>query len=332
MLKRFDVLVLGAGVLGLATAAELARSGRSVGVVDPGERNASTIAAGMIAPAMESLLDPLMRPHVDLLKDAARLWPEFAARHDLPLHREGASWIGPDAVEKGERLARLGFTVEIEGDRLTTPDDLRIDAADALVSLSRSVTSLRDRARRTAREGDLWRTSLASGDDILASTLVVATGAAGPIDGLPPAVHSLIASIQPIRGQIVQTAGRPERVLRSADVYWAPSADGGRVGATMEVGRRDTAPDPDITTRFRGAADAAFCGQLEVLRAEAAIRGATADGLPLVGAGGEPGLYLALAPRRNGWLLAPLVADTLLDLIERRPARWASSLDPFRTL
>ena len=47
-----DILVVGAGVLGLCTAAELARRGHAVTVVDPGGLNASAVAAGMIAPAM----------------------------------------------------------------------------------------------------------------------------------------------------------------------------------------------------------------------------------------------------------------------------------------
>ena len=331
VLKRFDVLVIGGGVLGLATAADLARSGRSVGVVDPGEGNASSVAAGMIAPAMESLLDPLLRPHVELLKEAAALWPAFAARHGLALLQEGAGWVGPDAPEKARELAGLGFSVEVDGDRLTTPDDLRIEAATALRILAEPVNIVRHRADAVAREGDLWRASLNSGAKVEAATLVIATGAAEALQGLSPDVRRVIAGIQPIRGQIVRTAGRPERVLRSADVYWAPAGDAGRLGATMEHGRRDTAPDPEIAARFEAAAAAAFGAAGEVIGIDVGVRGATADGLPLAGSAGD-GLYLALAPRRNGWLLAPLVARTLVEQIEGRPSKWARVLDPFRTV
>ena len=48
MLKT-EILVIGAGVLGLCTAVELTRRGHDVRVLDPGERNASSVAAGMIA-------------------------------------------------------------------------------------------------------------------------------------------------------------------------------------------------------------------------------------------------------------------------------------------
>jgi len=61
------------------------------------------------------------------------------------------------------------------------------------------------------------------------------------------------------------------------------------------------------------------------------IRGATTDGLPLAGSSGEPGLHLALAPRRNGWLLGPLVARITADGIEGRPPLVdAAALDPLR--
>jgi glycine oxidase len=38
------------------------------------------------------------------------------------------------------------------------------------------------------------------------------------------------------------------------------------------------------------------------------VRASTVDGLPLVGWSDRPGVMLAVGARRNGWLLAPLVA------------------------
>ena len=64
----------------------------------------------------------------------------------------------------------------------------------------------------------------------------------------------------------------------------------------------------------------------------AGVRGATADGLPMAGAApGEDGLFMALAPRRNGWLLGPLVGAVVADAIEGRAASMeARALDPGR--
>ena len=69
----------------------------------------------------------------------------------------------------------------------------------------------------------------------------------------------------------------------------------------------------------------------EQTRLRVGVRGGTADGLPLAGPSGEPGLHLALAPLRNGWLLGPLVARIVADGIEGgAPLPDAAALDPLR--
>ncbi|MGH6958302.1 MAG: D-amino-acid oxidase, partial [Caulobacteraceae bacterium] len=61
------------------------------------------------------------------------------------------------------------------------------------------------------------------------------------------------------------------------------------------------------------------------------VRASTADGLPLVGESRASGVIVAAGARRNGWLLAPLVADVVLERIEGRKGSEAASLfDPAR--
>lgn len=102
----------------------------------------------------------------------------------------------------------------------------------------------------------------------------------------------------------------------------------------MEPGRRDTAPDAEASERLTQAAWAALGRSPEPLSIEwrVGIRGATAGGLPFAGAApGEDSLFLALAPRRNGWLLGPLVGSVVADAIEGRTASpHARALDPGR--
>jgi len=63
------------------------------------------------------------------------------------------------------------------------------------------------------------------------------------------------------------------------------------------------------------------------------IRGSTADGLPLAGPTGVPSLHLALAPRRNGWLLGPLVGQIVADRLEGKgPSAHGVRLDPHRPM
>jgi glycine oxidase len=329
-----DVIVIGAGVLGLCTAAELGARGHSVTVLDPGGANASSVAAGMIAPALESLLENVGPERAGLLKRARDLWPDFAEAFGLRLHREGAEWRGGDPDEAIHRLRALGFAATPTSGGLSTSDDWRVEVGPALASLRRApgVSIIRGRATAVSGEGRRWRVAAEDGRVWFAPALVLATGAEPAIGGLPPAVAALVDGITPIRGQLTPVTGVSlPRVVRAEGVYAAPTEAGVVIGATMEPGRRDLTPDA-------AEAEAQVRAGLALLGASAAVgptrvgvRGATSDGLPLAGPSGEPGLHLALAPRRNGWLLGPLVARVVADGVEGQPpGRDAPALDPLR--
>ena len=328
------MIVIGAGVLGLCTAAELGARGHAVTVIDPGGTNASSIAAGMIAPALESLLDDLSPDRAALLKRARDLWPEVAASHGLKLHRDGADWRGPNAETALARLQVLGFTALPSNGGLTTLDDWRIDVGPALSALARApgVTTVRGRVARLSGEGRRWRIEAGDGRVWFSSTVVLATGADSSIPGLADGVAAIVAGVQPIRGQLTAVAtAAPPRMVRGADVYVAPGEGGVVIGATMEPGRRDLEPDAAESVRQVEAGLALLGAVGEAGTVRVGIRGATGDGLPLAGPTGEPGLHLALAPRRNGWLMGPLVAKIVADGIEgRAPGSDAAALDPLR--
>lgn len=329
-----DVIVIGAGVLGLCSAAELAARGHAVTVLDPGGANASSVAAGMIAPALESLLDDVPPARAALLKRARDLWPALAGRHGLTLHLEGAEWRGPDLEGAADRLRALGFAAERAGAAMITPDDWRVEPVDALERLSASPGVSRQTATvaEITLQGGGWRVAADDGRTWSAPAVVLATGAAAALPGLPPAVAGLVARIQPIRGQLTPVAcAAVERVVRAPGLYAAPSAEGVLAGATMEPDSRSL--EPDLALARRQAQDA-----LALLGCEGTpgaprvgVRGAAPDGLPLAGPSGAPGLFLALAPRRNGWLLGPLVGRVVADGIEgRTPVADAAALDPLR--
>lgn len=329
-----DVIVIGAGVLGLCTAAELAVRGHAVTVIDPGGPNASSIAAGMIAPALESLLEDVTADRAVLLKRARDLWPAFAETHGLKLLREGADWRGPEPDGAATRLRALGFEAQANLNGLTTPDDWRIEVAPALKALARTpgLTMVRGQVVRLAGDARRWRVEANDGRVWFTATVVLATGAGQPIAGLPDSVAAGVSAITPIRGQLTFVAMTvPPRVVRGPGVYAAPCEGGVVIGATMEPGRRDLEPDPVEAARQIAAGLALLDVTGEIGPTRVGIRGATADGLPLAGPSGEPGLHLALAPRRNGWLMGPVVARTTADGIEGRPpVADAAALDPLR--
>lgn len=330
------IVIVGAGVLGLCTAFELHRRGQAVVVVDPGEVNASLIAAGMIAPAMESAIDDVSPDHARLFRAGRDLWPEFAAAAGIALAHRPAEWRGGDVDGMEARLRALGFDARREGDCVTTDEDYQVDPAQALAALRQAVAEavIMGRVTGIVRTDHGWRVSI--GDKLLdAEAVVLATGAGEVVAGLPEAARGLIDAIQPIRGQIgVVARNLVDHVVRGPGAYVTPMASGAVIGATMEPGRRDTEPDAETSKRLTQAAWRVLDRTPEPLDIDwrAGVRGATADGLPLAGpAPDEQGLFMALAPRRNGWLLGPLVGAVVADAIEGRAASTETrALDPSR--
>lgn len=322
-----DVIVIGAGALGSAVAAELSLRGRRVLVLAPDEVSASARAAGMIAPAFESVLDAPMAARADLLRAGRDLWPGFSAATGIRLHREGADWRGPDAEAMAARLTGLGFAVEMRDGAVHTPDDWRIEPGQALAALAEGVERRRDRLVGLLSDDGRWTVLTGSGERLKAAAVVLATGWAAPDCGLalPP--------IRPVKGQAVRVEGAaPERVVRGDGVYVAPAPGGAIVGATMGEGESDLAVDPEVTEALLARARAIWPGIAEarVAEAYAGVRGASPDGLPYAGRV-APGAFVALAPRRNGWLLAPLVAKVVADALEGGgPGAMAEAMDPGR--
>ena len=328
-----EIVVIGAGVLGLAVAAELSGRGHDVRVIDPGGPNASSVAAGMMAPAFESLLDRADAERAALLRDAATLWPAFAETHGLALDDAPAEWRGPDPDGVAEALTALGFVVERRPEAVAAPSDIRVDPALGIARLTERLGARRTPAKASAVASDEggWTVSI-EGGRVRARRLVLATGVGAPIQGLPEPAALAVGAIRPVAGQIGHVASPlVDRVLRGPGVYVVPAREGALIGATMVEGQSRAEVDPAASARLIGQAETLLGHAIErPVEWRAAVRGATPDGLPLAGAA-EKGLHLALAPRRNGWLLAPLVARVVADAVEGRPCGpHAEALDPLR--
>jgi glycine oxidase len=321
-----DVVVAGAGVTGLAVALALARRGAAVRLCDPAALgdNASGIAAGMLAPAFEAALDPLSEHHFELFKAARDLWPGFAP---VEISREGAVFVAEaQTVEAvAGRLDSIGARHRPASRELNplggissgvfTDEDWRLEPQDALRVLraeaeAAGVTFSTDRVEATG-----------------AGPVVLATGAE---QGLAPE----LAALTPIKGHILRLSGGPTSgpVLRGEGVYICPSAQGAVVGATMEEGRADRTVDEGRIKDLHDAASGvapALAGLTG--HARAAVRAGTPDGLPMVGWSAARGVFLTVGARRNGWLLAPLVAQmTAAYLAGEDPGPFAAELDARR--
>jgi glycine oxidase len=320
----------------LASALALAEAGCVVSLCDPHpDASASSVAAGMLAPVFEAVLDAQGAPAFDLLVAARDLWPGLEARAGVRLDRSGAmavgeaAWLaqvsaglirlGLHAIDLPRRTAEALAPAQLSADferALLVREDWRLEPRAALAALRAAAQAAGVTFRHTAVEG--------LGD---ADWLVVATGAAS---GLAPE----LARLTPIKGQIARYRG-----LRGAGVcvrgeacYAVPAADGLAIGATMETGVDDPRPDRKAFAPVLKAAAGLFPGLGEApFEVAAGIRAASPDGLPMAGFSSEPKVVLATGARRNGWLLAPLIARVVTACVTGRDGGpYAARLDPRR--
>ncbi len=326
------VVIAGAGALGSCLALALTRAGARVTLVDPAPlANASAVAAGMIAPVFESVLDSEAGPDFETLSRAAALWSDLAESIGLTLDRQGAMAVGDVvALDRwAEQVRALGASckrllrrdAEARAEGLIAPDGGLFTSLDVRLDPRAALAALIGASGLTVRRGGLVRfandrVTLDDGASLAADAVVLATGMAPALIDLAPELTALT----PIKGQILTVSDGPRSgpVVRLARGYICPTAIGAVVGASMEPGRSDLCVDEGVVQGLLDQARLAFpnVGQ-GLVRTEVGVRAATADGLPLVGRSSTAGVWIAGGARRNGWLLAPLIAEALAAAIVR---------------
>lgn len=310
-------LVVGAGVIGLSSALALARRGFGVTLIgDPAAPSASSVAAGMLAPAAEAALDPHAPPYA-LMAEALAIWPAFAAS------------IGACAA-----FHRCGTRILSGGP--TTHDldaDARVDVAAALSALTSACEAAGVRWLGFAAvsvEANAVR--LSSGERLTGEVAVLTAGwrSAELAPGWPRS-----APLTPVRGQLIRFAPRAAPadgpMLRALEGYLCPSAEGLVSGATMEPGVAEFPVDHAVADRqARFAREHGPALGDTPFEPQVGVRADTPDHLPLVGPLPN-GPLVATGMRRNGWLLAPFVAEMIAAYAAGEdPGPWVETLSPAR--
>jgi glycine oxidase len=343
-----DVLVVGAGVIGCATALELARRGVRTTVLErsvPGAE-ASSAAAGMLGAQVEAHAPG---PFADLCIASRARFADWAARLrelsgiDIEHRVCGITKVAVDASGEaeleahahwqrsaGQRVELLSARSarEIEptlGERVVGaahyPDDGRVDpprllralriAAERCGAVFRSGSIVE---RIVVAEGRARGVVLDGAEHLASEHVVVAAGSWASLVGGTPLPHG---AIRPARGQIVEVT-LPCPILRG--VVWGPGAylsprDDGRVliGATMEFVGFERAVTAGAVRDLISAATRLVPAleRAEWSRAWAAFRPHTSRDAPYIGRSAVPGIWLAAGHFRNGILLSPITAEIL---------------------
>ena len=341
--KTWDVIISGAGIIGVALALELRERGAEVLVLDRGEpgKEASSAAAGMLCGAD--------------LETPVELWP---------LTRRSAD-IYPAFVEKVERLSgmKVDFrrgTIALLPSSEVVPPEHRALSSTELQELEPALNPGSYSAAIAEQENSvdpdllMQATLLAArgaGIEVRGHTAVQemrSTGAQVEVVGGNERFQAKVAvncqgawagaPVRPRKGQMLylqpKNPGLLRHVIRTHEVYLVPRTSGKiLVGATVEdVGYDKTVVPETIQELHRSAA--VFIPELAsapVVSSWAGLRPGTPDDLPILGKTDTPGVFIATGHFRNGILLAPITARIMADLIgDKSPELDIAAFSPSR--
>jgi glycine oxidase len=268
-----DAVVVGGGVIGLATAWRAGRRGLRVRVLErehPGA-GASGVAAGMLAPVGETSWGEERILQLGLA--SAKAWPDFASeleaesglptgyrrcgaihvavdrdeaaelrrRHELMrAHGLDAELLTPSAARKLEpRLApSLAAAVAAPGEATVDPEALIAALEVAVEAAGGEIRSGAEVVEPTLEGNVLRGVVTADGQEHRSRAVVVATGCwSGALGWLPAAARP---GVRPVKGQVLTLRGERtepvcERLVVGERVYLVPREDGRLVvGATVE--------------------------------------------------------------------------------------------------
>lgn len=327
------IAIIGAGVTGLSCAVRLLRAGFKVSIFDrsgfPGQ-GASAAAAGMLTPLGESAELPLRFVEAGL--KAIGIWKDLLA-DEMPcaLKRRGSLLVASafdrpllTAFRRGiEPLSDRWVMLDTAGvrtlepclspvyeDGLYFPEDAHLDAIEALKAMVRLTLQMGGQLICEETEvSDLWDRY---------DRVIDCRGWTQDHDPDLHAVKGEALSLLPPDGFQLT---RPVRFFSGAELFYAvPHAgDGLIVGATM---RREALPVEDMPRLdgLKSLLDAAQTLDRRLNRAYlkevlCGVRPSYPTKLPRISTGQDGAYIAANGMYRHGFLLGPVVAQAVMDLV-----------------
>jgi glycine oxidase ThiO len=332
MPTRSDVLIIGGGAIGLATALELALRGTSVTILSRNFQEAALhAAAGMLAPQAEGILPG---PMLELCLRSRALYPEWASKLESLTGIDPEYWpcgiIAPqyETVEKGKNWCDRSFLQTLQSELSPEvsggwwfPEDgqvnnqamasaLRVAVQQLGVTLCEGVT-----VERIAHDEHQITKVHTAYEQYEADCYLLAAGAwTGELFSIP---------VVPRKGQMLSLRSHKgqqtlQHVLFGSEVYIVPRQNGRVViGATSE----DVGFSPHNTAagvqQLLTASSRLYSPLKDWILEQCwwGFRPATPDELPILGSSPYKNLVLATGHYRNGILLTPITALLLAELV-----------------
>jgi len=342
------VVVVGAGIIGLAIGHRLARSGWKPIIMDPNPpcHGASAAALGSLTPYSDDACTPVTR---ELARNSVAKYPEWldelyaatgirvsyssSGLFEIALSRSAAEQL----ATKAKAFQAAGLPVRllpVADARALEPhinprtaavlfyeDEPSVDLQQLLLaceSATRAAGCVISQGQRVhsvvVSDGEVAGVQT-QGGITPGRYVVIAAGDASPsIAGVP---HF---ELQRVRGEVIEVAGAPGMVgrhLYSGDGFITPRTDGRLLlGSTYDVQmpcddeRRDTVSVGNASLILRATQRMVpAIANFQIRRVWKGWRARTADHQPILGPGGPRGMYFATGLYGLGITLAPAVAD-----------------------
>jgi glycine oxidase len=333
---RPDVLVVGGGIVGVATAAACYQAGAgSVQLIEAGMLGSGATggAAGLLVPEVHVWSDP--ESFVALARSSLDLWRELEQTVPGTVGLIELDWIGPPPSPDGSGPRQQPAAERLDaGQMASLVPGLASPVAGFLIRRQARVNPLRALARLATVVPAIATSTAATSVTVAGDRLVCVSTTAGEIypgsvvfaTGLPPSVPGLTTGVPASRakGHLLVTEPSPVR-LPGTVVPVATQLEDGRLlaGGTMDIGD----DSPDVRQDVIDSILADLCAKLpQVIGLRPAyqwccFRPRHPDGYPVIDQ--VPGLanaWLTSGHFRTGILMAPITAQMI--------TRWISAGKP----